>query len=169
MGESVSRSDTMRIHLHLLLLFNIIQFSLCGKNGRMLSLFSIVQFPNQECTSESSATQKGTCVTASECTTMTGSADGNCAAGFGVCCVVATSTCGTLISTNITYIRNSGYPSSITPTSTGTCSFTVKKASDDVCQLRLDFQTMTGYTATTAGACTDKFEATGQTGSNPPA
>ena len=28
---------------------------------------------------------------------------------------------------------------------------------------------MTGYTATTAGVCTDKFEATGQTGSNPPA
>jgi len=95
--------------------------------------------------------------------------DGNCAAGFGVCCVVTSSTCGAVISTNITYIRNSGYPSSITPTSTGTCSFTVKKASDDVCQLRLDFQTMTGYTATTAGACTDKFEATGQTGSNPPA
>ena len=102
----------------------------------MLSLFSIVQFPNQECTSESSATQKGTCVTSSECTTMTGTADGNCAAGFGVCCVVTSSTCGTVISTNITYIRNSGYPSSITPTSTGTCSFTVKKASDDVCQLR---------------------------------
>ena len=35
--------------------------------------------------------------------------------------------------------------------------------------LRLDFQTMSGYTATTAGVCTDKFEATGQTGSNPPA
>merc|ERR1711990_215516 len=171
MGESASLSDTMRIHLHLhlLLLFDIIQFSLCGKNGRQLSLFSIVQFPNQECTSESSSTQKGTCVTSSECTTMSGTADGNCAAGFGVCCVVSTSTCGSSVSTNITYIRNSGYPSSITPTSTGTCSFTVKKVSDDVCQLRLDFQTMSGYTVTTAGVCTDKFEATGQTGSNPPA
>ena len=28
-----SRSDNMRIHLHLLLLLNISQFSLCGKNG----------------------------------------------------------------------------------------------------------------------------------------
>merc|ERR1712203_1269516 len=100
MGESASLSDTMRIHLHLLLLLNIIQFSLCGKNGRQLSLFSIVQFPNQECTSESSATQKGTCVTSSECTTMSGTADGNCAAGFGVCCVVTSSTCGAVISTN---------------------------------------------------------------------
>ena len=102
----------------------------------MLSLFSIVQFPNQECTSDSSATQKGTCVTSSECTTMTGTADGKCAAGFGVCCVVTTSTCGSEVSTNTTYIRNPAYPSSITPTSTGTCSFTVKKSSDDVCQLR---------------------------------
>ena len=101
-----------------------------------LSLFSIVQFPNQECTSDSSPTQKGTCVTASECTTMTGTADGNCAAGFGVCCVISTSTCGSSVSTNITYIRNPSYPSSLTLTSTGTCSFTVKKASDDVCQLR---------------------------------
>ena len=75
-------------------------------------------------------------MTTSECTTMTGTADGNCAAGFGVCCVVSTSTCGTSVSTNITYIRNPSYPSGVTLTSTGTCSFTVKKASDDVCQLR---------------------------------
>merc|ERR1712183_1145410 len=143
MGESVSCSGTMRIllHLHLLLLFNIIQFSLCGKNGRQLSLFSIVQFPNQECTSESSTTQKGTCVTPSECTTMTGTADGKCASGFGVCCVIATST----------------------------CSFTINKVSEDVCQLRLDFQTFSGFVVdTTSAACTDSFAVTGQTGKNPP-
>ena len=50
------------------------------------SLFSIVQFPNQQCTASSSTTTYGTCYTSSECTTKGGSADGNCAAGFGVCC-----------------------------------------------------------------------------------
>ena len=39
--------------------------------------------------------------------------------------------------------------------------------------LRLDFQAMTGYTvstaAATAGACTASFQATGKSGTNPPA
>ena len=38
-----------------------------------------------------------------------------------------------------------------------------------VCQLRLDFVSMSGYlTSTTAGACLDTFAAAGQTGVNPP-
>merc|ERR1711892_821269 len=136
----------------------------------MFSLFSIVQFPNQVCTTASSSTTYGTWYTSSECTTKSGSADGNCAAGFGVCCVVSTSSCSSTISTNTTYIQNPGYPSSYTPTSAGTCMFTVKKCSDDVCQLRLDFQTMTGLDLDTAadGACSDSCATAGQTGSNPP-
>ena len=50
------------------------------------SLFSIVQFPNQQCTASSSSSTYGTCYTSSECTSKGGSSDGNCAAGFGVCC-----------------------------------------------------------------------------------
>ena len=49
------------------------------------ALFSVVKFPNDACASSTSLT--GTCLTASECTTAGGSADGNCAAGFGVCCL----------------------------------------------------------------------------------
>ena len=46
---------------------------------------------------------------------------------------------------------------------------TANKVSDDVCQLRLDFQTMSGLaTGTTNGACLDTFAAAGQTGKNPP-
>merc|ERR1739838_445363 len=68
-----------------------------------------------------------------------------------------------------TYIRNPNYPSSYTPTSAGTCSYTINKVSDDVCQLRLDFQTMSGFYTGTSGACgVDDFEAAGQTGKNPP-
>merc|ERR1712102_114489 len=111
----------------------------------------------------------GTCLTSSECTNRAGASSGTCAAGFGVCCVVSTSTCGASVSSNVTYIRNPGYPSVYTPTSAGTCSFTINKESDDICQLRLDFQTLSGYTVTTAGACTASFEAPGQTGKNPPA
>ena len=59
-------------------------------------------------------------------------------------------------------IGDFSFPSSFTPTSTGTCAFTVTKTSEDICQLRLDFQTLTGFTtSTTVGMCTDKFEAEG--------
>merc|ERR550534_1486463 len=97
-------------------------------DGKAFSLFSIVQFPNQQCTASSSTTTYGTCYTSSECTTKGGSADGNCAAGFGVCCVITTSTCSSSVSTNTTYIRNPGYPSSYTASSAGTCSYTPTSA-----------------------------------------
>ena len=89
--------------------------------------------------------KNGTCYTSSQCTSKGGSADGRCAAGFGVCCVIVSSTCGSIISNNISYIRNPGYPSSYTPTTTGTCTFTINKSQSDVCQLRLDFDTFSGW------------------------
>jgi len=134
---------------------------------RAFSLFSIVQFPNAHCTASSSSTTFGTCYTATECSSVGGTADGNCAAGFGVCCTVVTSTCGSTISTNTTYIRNPNFPSTYTPSSTSTCTFTFNKVSTDICQLRLDFQTFSGFDET-AGSCTDKLVTEGQTGSNPP-
>jgi len=139
------------------------------RGGKAFSLFSIVQFPNQQCTASSSSTTYGTCYTSSECTSKGGSSDGNCAAGFGVCCVITTSTCSTTISTNTTYIRNPNYPSSYTPSSTGSCAYTISKISDDICQLRLDFQTFSGFATTTPiGACSDYMTAAGQTGKDPP-
>ena len=132
-------------------------------------MFSIVQFPNQQCTGASSSSTYGTCYTSSECSAKGGSADGNCAAGFGVCCVIYTTTCGTSISTNTTYIRNPGYPSSYTASSASTCTYTFNKVSDDICQLRLDFQTFSGFaTSTTAGDCYDTLAMAGQTGVDPP-
>jgi len=171
MGKSVTLAETMKIFLGIFSTILLINHSYTDtRQLKQLSLFSVVQFPNDECTSSTtSPTTMGTCLTSSECTSRSGTGSGSCAAGFGVCCVVSTSTCGASVSTNITYIRNPGYPSSYTPTSAGTCSFTIDKASDDICQLRLDFETMSGYTATTAGACTASFQATGQAGKNPPA
>jgi len=137
------------------------------RTGRAFSLFSIVQFPNEGCTTSSSSTTYGTCYTATECSTKGGSADGNCAAGFGVCCLITTSTCGATVATNTSYIRNPNYPSTYTPTSTGSCEFKISKVNDDVCQIRLDFQTMSGFAAS-VGICSDKFAIAGQTGVDPP-
>ena len=57
-----------------------------SKWGEFLNLTSPPTFTLQVCTSLSSSTTNGTCYTASECSSKGGSADGNCAAGFGVCC-----------------------------------------------------------------------------------
>ena len=40
-----------------------------SRSGKTFSLFSIVQFPNQQCTASSSSSTYGTCYTSSECTT----------------------------------------------------------------------------------------------------
>ena len=43
-----------------------------------------------QCTAKSGSStgaKKGTCLATSECFANSGTADGNCAAGFGVCCV----------------------------------------------------------------------------------
>merc|ERR1739844_440158 len=158
----------------LLLLHLNCSISNCARNGtqtrddRQFSLFSIVQFPNLRCTSSTSSTTYGTCITSSECSSRSGTADGNCAAGFGVCCIVSKSTCGDTVSTNTSYIRNPGYPSTYTPSSTGTCAFTISKISSDICQLRLDFETMSGFVTASKGTCTDYLTAKGKTGKTIP-
>ena len=40
-----------------------------------------------------------------ECSERGGAASGTCAAGFGVCCVFLTSSCGSTVKENCTYIR----------------------------------------------------------------
>jgi len=151
------------------------------RDKRVFSLFSIVQFPNSECTTTDTTTTKGVCVTSSECTDGSGSASGNCAAGFGVCCIFKVSACGDAVSKNNTYIQNPGFPS--TYTTTGTCSYKVNKCDSSVCQVRLDFASLViggaGVPSTVAGCCgsscgtsgakaTDSLTVEGQTGKNPP-
>ena len=126
-----------------------------------VGLFSVVQFPNAACSGDSGLT--GTCLTASECTARAGSTDGNCAAGFGVCCLVVADTCqGSAISHNNTYVRNPGFPSVLaSSTSAQTCSYNVEKMSDEnICQLRLDFQTVELGQTASSGVCTDSLQVT---------
>ena len=89
------------------------------------SLFSLVQFPNSECTSSSST--QGTCYTNSECTTRGGTADGSCASGFGTCCTFAND-CNTETSQNGTYFNS---PTTISLV----CSLMINPMNDNICQV----------------------------------
>ena len=117
-------------------------------------------FPNEQCTgtsSTSSLTNYGTCYSSSECTNKGGKMDGNCAAGFGVCCTFLISSCGSTADQNCTYIQNPSYPSSYS--TSGTCSYSIQPVNSEICQLRLDMD-LFDITETTVGACTDSFDVT---------
>jgi hypothetical protein len=106
----------------------------------------------------------GTCYAETECASKGGTVNGNCAAGFGVCCTFALSSCGSSVTQNITYIQNPSYPTSYT--TTGTCVYSVTPVSSDICQLRLDFDNF-DLVETTTGVCTDSLTISGPTGRNP--
>merc|ERR1711981_1433880 len=135
------------------------------KKAKVFSLFTVVNFPNDECTAKSDTTMKGTCFTSSECGSKSGTSDGNCAAGFGVCCTFTVSTCGSSVTKNRTYIQNPSYPT--TYTTTGSCSYTVTPINSEICQLRLDFDNFAISYGSTTGLCTDSFAMTGPSGQNP--
>merc|ERR1712223_923586 len=85
-----------------------------SREGKVFSLFSVVTFPNSGCTSQSGTTG----FTATECSDKGGTASGNCAAGFGVCCLFVYSSASTTISQNCSYIQNPNFPSAYGSTST---------------------------------------------------
>ena len=136
----------------------------------VFSLFSIVTFKNDGCASTNNG-RNGTCYTSSECRDKSGSAQGNCAAGFGVCCVFVLSTTGE-ISENCSYIQNPSYPSVYGDTTSLT--YTIKKCSSEVCSVRLDFDSFTiqGPAATNepdnGHNCVDSFVVTGTSGLSTP-
>lgn len=154
----------------LILSFSSISSVLCKNNGtwissiakesKQFSLFSIVTFKNVECNAVSTSGLKGVCMTSTECASK-GTGDGNCAASFGVCCVIRVSTCGGVASSNCTYIDNPGYPSSFK--TTGDCSYTITRVQTDICQIRLDFfSAVLQQPVATTGLCTSTILTTTQ-------
>jgi len=131
------------------------------RGHKTFSLFSVVQFPNDVCTSTSGTYSNGTCITSSECASRGGTTSGSCAAGFGVCCIYTYSTTGDVISQNVSYLVNPNYPSNYAPTNTpATVTYTINKCSCDVCRLRLDFEDFQLTSPTTAnpwGLCTTDY------------
>jgi len=119
------------------------------KETRSFSLFSLVSFPNEECattmtTLTTGAPVSGLCLTTEECTASGGKPEGNCASGFGVCCFISVEESGAILTKNITYIQNSGFPSLIgdvvvNPVTTTILTFTLE-GSSDICQTRWDFE-----------------------------
>ena len=93
------------------------------REGRF-SIFNVVTFKHEQCTTSNGLL--GTCLTSTECTSQGGNKLGNCASGFGVCCLKTISTCGSTVTNNCTYIQNPGYPSAYTGT---TCQYSVKQVS----------------------------------------
>lgn len=136
------------------------------REKKSFGLFTVVQFKQDQCTAQSDSSMYGTCLTQSECNEVSGgAADGNCAAGFGVCCVATISTCGTTFSQNCTYLTNPGYPSGYS--TAGSCAFTFSRASTKICQIRLDFDNFVLAAPTTSGSCAptanDQFTVTSPT------
>ena len=56
------------------------------KSPKFLNLITWVKFDNTECAATSG--DNGTCFTSNECSEIGGTADGTCASGFGVCCIL---------------------------------------------------------------------------------
>lgn len=113
------------------------------RTKKHFSLFSVVTFKNDECTSESSLTggaRQGTCYSTTECNDKNGMKSGNCASGFGVCCLfIENSGASATVQQNRTYLRNSEYPNVKAATAAETIAYTMQKMTSDICQIRLDF------------------------------
>ncbi|CAB4055457.1 unnamed protein product [Lepeophtheirus salmonis] len=129
------------------------------RDGKFLSLFSIVQFKNEACRSTStisnggsgSTSRNGTCYTDVECTNKGGLAAGQCAAGFGR--IVPMS-------------QIPGFPNAYTGSTA--VSYTINKAHIDICKLRLDFESFTTNGPSSSeevdgGKCVDTFMITTST------
>merc|ERR1719499_832462 len=148
------------------------------RDEKFLSVFQIVKFNNDAC--EAVDGTMGTCYTAAECTNKGGEERGNCASGFGVCCVAVVDPCnGGNIALNNSYIVNPGFPNTVSDSSSTSCGtsrsfrtnrqlstgamyeWTISKAASDIVQLRFDmdyFET----SLPSMGDCTnDTFTITG--------
>jgi len=114
-----------------------------SREKKHFSLFSVVTFKNDQCTSLSTlagGARAGTCYSTTECSDKGGTKSGNCASGFGVCCLFLNTAAATAtISENRTHLRNSAYPSYETKTAAVSIVYTIKKMNTDICQIRLDF------------------------------
>lgn len=111
------------------------------RDGKSFSLFSVVSFKNEECTTTMDPAMNGLCVSSDECGENGGTASGNCASGFGVCCFHTADTCtaANTISHNVTYLQNENFPTAITTALT--CTYNIQGASD-ICQIRIDYDNL---------------------------
>ncbi|XP_053664335.1 uncharacterized protein LOC128713500 [Anopheles marshallii] len=128
------------------------------RSGRFFPFYTIGRIANVPCTSPSGLS--GTCLIAGECKDNGGLSSGSCSTrtNQAVCCVY-TKTCGGSTNLNSTYFTNSGFPGPYN--GGGTCSFTITPSSG-ICQLRIDFRSLTLEQPTGDGSCnTDRLTIVG--------
>jgi len=130
----------------MVVIFAAVLTAATAKEAKAFSLFNVVTFNNDACTTTSVTTGSGSrigqCFTAEECTAKGGTASGGCAMGFGTCCLFTQDTCGGTVENNCTHIQNDGFPTALTGTAINAlpnCNYQINKAQADVCSLRLDF------------------------------
>merc|ERR1711936_1431 len=122
-----------------------------ARDKKAFSLFSVVTFPNKECTSQMTPPMNGICVTADECQNagdVVATKSGNCASGFGVCCLrTVEGNPGATITTALTYIQSPDFPAAVTalnnaatPPAVINRAFNIQGGAN-VCQVRFDFIT----------------------------
>eukprot|EP00095_Tigriopus_kingsejongensis_P000994 maker-scaffold39_size501901-snap-gene-4.20 protein:Tk00994 transcript:maker-scaffold39_size501901-snap-gene-4.20-mRNA-1 annotation:"glycoside hydrolase family 18 protein" len=80
--------------------------------------------PNTACVAVHSPPISGVCYSRAECNHFGGSPKGNCAAGFGVCCVISKD-CGSQVDRNCSFVKSPGYPN--VDKSEGLCAFDIKR------------------------------------------
>merc|ERR1712095_19057 len=123
-----------------LMLIGLISFVTCDEDvdglleGKQLSFFNVVKFPNIHC--KGSSNRNGTCYTKEECSNRKGVASGSCADGFGVCCVI-TLKCGETSAENNTYMEQT----STTSPKTRACRYKICPVSKSICRIKLDLTT----------------------------
>lgn len=108
--------------------------------GSSTSLFNpfpflqIVRFANDECETDSNSA--GTCYTAQECDELKGRVRGDCANGYGVCCML-TYTCRETMRHNVSYFVPPSFPKQ--EKEANVCPLKIAFESN-ICQIRLDFE-----------------------------
>jgi len=97
----------------------------------------------------------GTCYTAEECSSRDGIASGECADGYGVCCVITLS-CGASSNENGTYLSQAASTTPSTDSTTSqSCTYTICPRTAAVSRIRLDLTTFLiggPYAAATDGS-----------------
>merc|ERR1712223_52269 len=139
--------------------------ALPARDKKAFSLFSVVTFPNAECTTDSTPAMTGICVTAEECSNdgdVIAQAQGNCASGFGVCCMRRVEgNPNAAITSGLTYVQSPQFPQAVTALNPGggQAVAAVNRAFNimggpNVCQIRFDFVTTQVNAPDNAGDCT---------------
>ncbi|XP_075154005.1 uncharacterized protein LOC142227376 [Haematobia irritans] len=140
---------------------NITEYTNFKRQNKVIHLFPVPV--DGECLSNDGR-RTGTCFNAYECRSKGGQAKGECAHGFGVCCIYIAS-CNETISNNITYLVSPSFPSFM-PNNVTNCKLKIKLMSDDISQLRFDFyHFILGQPNRRTGACDgDVFNISGGPG-----